>query len=90
MDFVKNINCKLILAGDFNLSLNTKSVAMLDEHFDNLIKKYNVQSTRTSLYKKNERFADYIFVSHDVNVNNFVVLNENISDHTALVVDIDN
>jgi endonuclease/exonuclease/phosphatase (EEP) superfamily protein YafD len=52
----------------------------------NLIKKYDIKSTRTSFYKKPEKHADYIFVSDDIFVETFQVLSEEVSDHAALLV----
>lgn len=79
---------KIILAGDFNLLPNTKSLQMLEEFgLRNLIKEYKVTSTRTSYYTKPEKFADYILVSSDVAVRDFRVLPEEVSDHSALLID---
>jgi endonuclease/exonuclease/phosphatase family metal-dependent hydrolase len=54
----------------------------------NLITEYGVTSTRTSLYTKTEeRFADYIFVSKDIEVKDFKVLPDVVSDHAALLLE---
>ncbi len=56
---------------------------------ENLITKYGVTSTRTSLYtRSDEKFADYIFVSKGVDVKDFKVMPDEVSDHAALYLEI--
>lgn len=77
-----------LLAGDFNLKPNTKSLAMLEKNMKNLIIEHNITSTRSKYYKKTtERFADYILVSDDIVINQFEVINNEVSDHLPLVLD---
>jgi endonuclease/exonuclease/phosphatase family metal-dependent hydrolase len=84
-----------ILCGDFNLLPNTKSIEMLEGGLTNLIKEYRVQTTRTQLKKhtnqdeKTKEFADYMFTSLDIKVKDFKVLPEEVSDHFALMVEIE-
>lgn len=54
---------------------------------NNLVKEYKVTSTRTSYYPKQEKFADYIFTSPDVAVKSFAVLQDEVSDHSPLLVE---
>jgi len=85
---------KKILTGDLNILPTTESVIMLERGMVNLIKSYNILSTRTSfrkhtnLDKEAENFADYIFVSPDVNVKAFKVISEEVSDHYPLMLEI--
>ncbi len=73
----------------FSAMSNTQSIKILeDADLRNLVTEYGVTSTRTSLYKKPEKFADYIFVSKGVEVLDFKVLPEEVSDHAALYVEI--
>ena len=76
----------LILCGDFNLRPDTQSLAIIAENMQDLVKQYGVTCTRTSLYTKPERFADYIFTSDLIQVRGFQVLPEEVSDHAALWV----
>ena len=55
----------------------------------NLIHEYNINSTRTSFYTKPEKYADYIFTSKDLLIKNFEVLPEEVSDHAALLLEIE-
>lgn len=87
VNFLDMISLPKIVCGDFNLLLNTKSIAMIDAKLKNLIKEHKILSTRTSLYKKEERHADYVFVSPDIKVNSFKVLPDEVSDHSPLFLD---
>ena len=68
-----------ILLGDFNLSLNSDCIALIEHQFTNLIRQNKVQSTRSAFYSKPDRYADYIFLSPQLNCIDFAVL-----DHDAL------
>jgi hypothetical protein len=77
--------CEFILTGDLNLLPDTKSIKTIEQFgLRNLIKEHNITSTRTSLYKGELRHADYVFVSKNVQVNEFKVLPEVVSDHAPL------
>ena len=53
----------------------------------NLIADYHVTSTRSQLYKKDIKFADYILTSPGIKVKDFKVLPDEVSDHLALELD---
>ena len=53
----------------------------------NLIRENNITSTRTELYEKELRMADYIFVSPEVTVKDFKVLPDVVSDHSPLYME---
>jgi endonuclease/exonuclease/phosphatase family metal-dependent hydrolase len=87
-DFIDNhVDASMVLAGDFNLRPDTKSLELLEKDKRNLIKEYGIQSTRTSYYKKPEKFADYVLVSPDIEVKDFKVLPDEVSDHSALFLE---
>ena len=89
VNFVKSLTTPVILCGDFNLRPDTKSLAKIEElGLRNLIKEYGITSTRTSMYTKQEKFADYTFVSKEVNVVDFKILPEEVSDHAAMFIDL--
>lgn len=89
VSFIQNISEGIVLCGDFNLLPTTESLQMIERAgYKNLIKEYKITSTRTSHYNKPEKYADYVFVSQDVEVKNFTVLPEEVSDHSALLIDI--
>jgi endonuclease/exonuclease/phosphatase family metal-dependent hydrolase len=85
--FLQSIHTPKILCGDFNLRPDTESVKILEEGMHNLISSYNISSTRTSLYPKEEKFADYVFTSPDIAVNVFEALQDEVSDHSPLLLD---
>lgn len=79
---------KKIICGDFNLEPNTKSIEMIEGlPTRNLIKEYGITSTRSSHYKKELKFADYMLVSPDLNVVDFKVLPDEVSDHLPLYLE---
>lgn len=79
----------VIVTGDFNLSPDTRSLKTLEDFpLRNLIAEFGITDTRTVLYKKENRFADYTFVGPDVGVKEFKVLPEEVSDHAPLYLEI--
>lgn len=88
--FLSSRKEKKILCGDFNLLPNTKSMHILEEEFINLITKFGIKRTRSNLYKRKERFADYALVSPDIKVRKFAVLDVTVSDHLPLLLEFEN
>ncbi len=90
LEITKRNNLPTIIAWDFNLFPETESIKLLDNHFRNLIKEYRVKSTRPDFDDGLDvwnNVVDYIFVDDKIKVNNFEVINTNISDHLPLVLD---
>jgi len=87
-DFMDKAEGEKILVGDFNLNPDTESIKILEEGMRNLIKEYSIISTRTSLYEKPGKFADYIFTSPTIEVKDFKVMTEEVSDHAALYLEV--
>ncbi len=85
--FVNTLHAPKILCGDFNLRPDTESLGIIENNLNNLVKHYHIQSTRTRLYPKAERFADYIFTSPEIFVEEFKVLPDEVSDHSPLFLD---
>ena len=87
--FMKNISNPIVLCGDFNLLPETESLKKL-ENFSlrNLIKEYGITSTRTSYYTKPHKFADYTLVSKGIEIKNFKVLPDEVSDHSPMYIEI--
>ena len=81
-----------ILCGDFNLYPQTESIKIMESLGENLIKKYNIQNTRNEMSWKKyadspQHFADYTFVSSSIQVKNFEVPYNEVSDHLPMIVD---
>lgn len=81
---------RLVVCGDFNVlpgstTFNTlKTMGLTD-----LVTAHGFVDTRTSHYEKPERYADYMLVTPNVEVIDFVVTAEpEVSDHRPLVLDI--
>ncbi len=86
-EFVNTITGPRIICGDFNLKPDTESIKVLEHGLRNLIKENGIKSTRTSFYKKEEKFADYIFTSPEIKVKDFKVLSDEVSDHSPLYLE---
>lgn len=83
-------NYPKILCGDFNLWPNTESMQILEEGMRNLIKEYNIKSTRSAFFNFPNKFADYILVSSNIDVIDFKILDEKVSDHLPLYLEFEN
>lgn len=83
-EFLDKFDCPKILCGDFNLWPDTDSIKIFEENMINLIKEYNVNSTRSAFFVYPNKFADYVFVSPNVSVIDFQILEETVSDHLAM------
>ena len=80
---------KKILCGDFNLNPNTQSMEILEDlGMRNLIKDFQIKTTRSKFYTWPIPFADYILTSEDIEVVAFEVLPTEASDHLPLVVEV--
>jgi endonuclease/exonuclease/phosphatase family metal-dependent hydrolase len=86
-DFVNTLKSPALLCGDFNLRPDTESLGMIAKGMQNLIESHHITSTRTSLYPKEERFADYIFADPSITIKHFEVLPDLVSDHSPLLVE---
>ncbi len=99
LNFVNKQPGEKIITGDFNLFPQTKSVTIFeDAGFCNLVKNFNISTTRGSLIKKMhpeyyvagrifQEFADYTFVSPGIKVKNYTVPDLPLSDHLPLILE---
>lgn len=87
--YTKTIEHDYVLVGDFNLLPDTESMKLLENNrMRNLIKEYNITSTRTSYYtKSNDTFADYVLVTSGIKVIDFQALADEVSDHRAMYLE---
>lgn len=89
ISYLKTLDHPFVLCGDFNLLPDTESMKMLeDSGLRSLVREFGITSTRTSLYKKPAKHANYILVSEGVKVKDFRVLPDEVSDHAPLSVEI--
>jgi endonuclease/exonuclease/phosphatase family metal-dependent hydrolase len=90
INFCEMLKNEFLVCGDFNLLPDTKSLKKFTSFgLRDLVAEYRINSTRTSFYEKENKFADYVFVSSGITVKNFSVLPDEVSDHAALLVEID-
>ncbi|OGG78055.1 hypothetical protein A3A36_02695 [Candidatus Kaiserbacteria bacterium RIFCSPLOWO2_01_FULL_52_12b] len=89
LEFTNKLQNPFVLCGDFNLLPDTESLKKFEKAgMRNLIKEFGVTSTRTSFYTKPVKFADYVFVSKDINLKNLKILPHEVSDHTPLLIEV--
>lgn len=88
ISFLERQTEPVVFCGDFNLNPETKSLQMIENTgLRNLIKEHGITSTRTSLYTKEEKFADYVLIGPGIQVTNFEVLPDEVSDHAPLRIE---
>lgn len=88
----QEVSYPVIICGDFNLFPNTKSMLALKDNLTSLVDKFNIKTTRpmsNELNNLERNIVDYVFVSKNIKVNNFEVLDSNVSDHLPLILDFD-
>ncbi len=81
---------EVIIAGDFNLFPDTPSMKVFENDYTSLIDRYSIKTTRPSSNELNSvarNVVDYVWVSGGIKVNNFEVIDCDVSDHLPLVVD---
>ena len=88
LDFLDGRREPLVLCGDFNLLPGAESLRMLESAgLRNLVAEFGVTSTRTRFYARLEPFADYVLVSDGIDVRDFRVLPDEVSDHAPLLLE---
>ncbi len=86
---LETVTTPVLIIGDFNLNPDTESLEMLTDGRRDLIAEYKITSTRTPRYAKpGSRFADYAIASKELNILDFRVLEDDVSDHAALLVEV--
>jgi len=81
---------RLVVCGDLNLLPGSETFAILGElGLIDLVTGRGFTDTRTSFYAKDNRFADYLLVTPNVDVRRFdVISSPEVSDHRPLLLDI--
>lgn len=83
------VNYPTIITGDFNLFPDTESMKVFHGSFVSLVDKHGVQTTRpktNELSHLKRNVVDFIFVTKDIKVKSFEVLDTDVSDHLPLVL----
>jgi endonuclease/exonuclease/phosphatase family metal-dependent hydrolase len=82
-------NEKLVVCGDFNVLPDSVTFEALGKlGLTDLVTSRGHTDTRTSFYRKQGRFADYMFVTPDIEIAMFEVVEQpEVSDHRALLLE---
>lgn len=96
LQYVQRVPAPFVLSGDFNIDPEQPIVRKTTDLAKNLIDEYNVVNTLNPRKHSAQMLfppgaaVDYIFVTRDIDVKNFKVLeHEDISDHLGLTVEIE-
>lgn len=84
---LKKINGPIVMCGDLNIIHDSPAMRELDFLRD-LTSEYHIDNTLAGLKFTGKVACDHILVSSDIEVKDFKVLDELVSDHKALVVEI--
>lgn len=89
IDHINHIGLPAIVAGDFNLGIETESLKMFETNgLRNLVKESGALTTRSTYYhdkwRSNDKYADYIITSKGIWVTDFKVMRAKVSDHLPL------
>ncbi|MEA2056768.1 MAG: endonuclease/exonuclease/phosphatase family protein [Patescibacteria group bacterium] len=79
-----------IITGDFNLLPETDSMQAINEEFRNLIEEYEIKATRPDFkdeIDEGKNVVDYVFVSEEIQVKDFQVIDSGVSDHLPMLLD---
>ena len=88
-EIAQEVSYPVIICGDFNLFPDTHSMKVLNENFVSLVDKNNISSTRpkaNELSHHERNVVDYIFVDKGMRVDDFKVIENDVSDHLPLVL----
>jgi endonuclease/exonuclease/phosphatase family metal-dependent hydrolase len=94
INFFKDISGSIIIGGDFNLDPSTESIKKFEiSGYRNLVMDLNIPTTRNKIAWEKypddpQLYCDYVFVSPDINVQNFTVPSVIVSDHQPLILEI--
>lgn len=91
--FLKKLSEPFIFTGDLNANPQTKTIKIFDEIAQNVNRTFGVINTLNPRLHKADVFppgliVDYFFVSNDISVKEFAVVEDDISDHLGLTATI--
>jgi endonuclease/exonuclease/phosphatase family metal-dependent hydrolase len=88
-DWISELSGPVVLAGDLNVWPASPAIQPLNKILRNLTVENGVLSTLTQFGAAEGVACDYIFASEEVNVKEFKVSEELVSDHKALILEFD-
>ena len=95
LSYLQSVRTPFIFSGDLNLDPEQPMIQKISKLARNLVNENKVTTTlNPRTHRAKHLFppgaaVDYIFVSNDLSVTNFQVLNEDLSDHLGLTVEVD-
>ena len=95
LKFMKSISAPFVLCGDFNPDPDQPLVQKMNKLARNLTSEYHITNTlnprthRAKVLFPPGVAVDYIYISNDLKVKNFSVIEEDISDHLGLTAEIE-
>ena len=87
---VSEIDDLSVICGDFNVEPASDTLKILvDAGMTELVTDQSYKTTRNSYYKKPGKFADYMLINRENEVQNFQVVHDpEVSDHCPLVMEL--
>lgn len=94
LNYFRNLAGPKVIGGDFNLEKKTQSIEVFSQNgYTNLIDTHNIETTRNKYawerFDVKHLFADYAFINSEAKLKDFVVLQNDVSDHLPLLLEID-
>jgi endonuclease/exonuclease/phosphatase family metal-dependent hydrolase len=95
LNYLETVSHPFVLTGDFNLDPQQPTVQGINKLAHNLIEENHVTNTlnprthRAKILFPTGVAVDYIYVSKDLKIKNFSIVEEDISDHLGLTAEIE-
>jgi len=89
VDFIGTTGLPIIIAGDMNVNPSTETAKLLQRYGTNLTGTSLTKSTMTDLAMFLPVAPDHIITSKEIDVKDFTISEETVSDHKALILEFD-
>jgi len=95
IDYLKTVPSPFVLSGDFNLDPQQPTVQNINVLARNLTSEYHITNTLNPRTHRAQMLfppgvaVDYIYVSRDISVKTFDVVEEDLSDHLGLTAELE-
>lgn len=94
IEFFQHKDVPVVIGGDFNLLPETDSVKMFERAgYRDLIRGFDIDTTRNRLvwdrFPVKMYYSDYVFLNEHVQLKDFIVPKNEVSDHLPMLLEID-